>query len=248
MLKVPKTRFNPNPSLALGTNEFTPFELAGAYAIYANKGRNVIPFSIKYVENRKVEEILNIEDEVKKILAREEANGEIQIIPESVAFVMTSLLRGVIDRGTAHESIRVNAQFKQKAAGKTGTTSNWTDAWFCGFTPDLATVVWVGYDQPFMSLGRHQSGSTVAAPIWANYMRDVYSSMPDSIFPLQAPGVYHLKVCKHSGLLPSESCEETISEMMISGSAPTETCDGQHKKMKSILERYMEKQGLTEEE
>jgi len=248
MLKVPESRFNPNPSLALGTTELTPFELANAYAIYANRGRNVIPFAIRYVVDRDGNELVNIEEEVGNIIAAQEIEGNIRVISEEVAYVMTSLMREVIDRGTANDTIRATVGFRKQAAGKTGTTSNWTDAWFCGFTKDIATVVWVGYDRPFMSLGKHQAGSAVAAPIWAHYMKDIYNGMPDPVFSPMPPGVYYGEICAYSGLLPSEKCTDRISEIMIKGSGPTRTCSGDHFRMKSVLERYLEKEGLSAEE
>ena len=247
MLKVPETRFNPNPSLSLGTAELTPFELANAYAIYANKGKDVIPFAIRYVEDRDGNELLNIEEEVGNIIAAKELDGSIQVIPEGVAFIMTSLMRGVIDRGTANDQIRNKAGFKKEAAGKTGTTSNWTDAWFCGYTNDLAAVVWVGYDRPFMSLGKHQAGSAVAGPIWANYMNKVYERLPDPKFPKAPRDVYRTALCKHTGLRPLESCPK-IGEYMYRGSGPRGVCDGKHYKMKSVLDMYMEKEGLAEKD
>ncbi|HOO72522.1 MAG TPA: PBP1A family penicillin-binding protein [Spirochaetota bacterium] len=246
MLKMPLSYFHPNPSLALGATELTPMQMCNAYAIYANGGKDVIPFTIRYILNRDGKELANIEEEVGKTIASKKIDGSIQIIPENVAYVMTSMMRDVIDRGTANETIRRNAGFTLPAAGKTGTTQNWTDAWFCGFTPDIATVVWVGYDQPFMSLGKHQAGSAVAAPIWANYMKDVYNGMPDPVFPDAPPGVMRVEICRDSGLLPSEKCS-VMSEIMIPGSEPTETCDGNHYKMKSVLEKYMENEGLVNE-
>ncbi|MFW5808620.1 MAG: penicillin-binding transpeptidase domain-containing protein, partial [Spirochaetota bacterium] len=190
MLKVPPFRFNMNPTMALGTSELTPFEMAGAYAIYANRGRDVIPYSIRFVLDKDGNEIANIEREVGIVKAVKERNGEMQIISEDVAFIMTDLMRGVVDKGTAKKAIREEHGFWLPAAGKTGTTSNWTDAWFCGYTPDLVTVVWMGYDKPFLSLGKHQAGGTVAAPIWADYMKEVYESMPEPSFPEPPDTVY----------------------------------------------------------
>ena len=244
MLKVPASRFSPNPSLSLGAVEFTPFELANAYAIYANRGKDVIPFSIRYILDRDDQELVNIEEEIDNIMTFKEKNNEIQIIPEEVAFVMTSLMKEVIDKGTAHETIQVNANFTKEAAGKTGTTTNWTDAWFCGFTKALATVVWVGYDQPFMSLGKHQSGSSVAAPIWANYMREAHQDFDEPLLADEPDEIYHQNVCEYTGLIPSEKCDHIIDELMIRGSGPTKVCDGKHYKMKSVLEMYMEKEKL----
>ncbi|MDY6935582.1 MAG: PBP1A family penicillin-binding protein [Spirochaetota bacterium] len=248
LIKCPEWRFNPNPAMALGTNEITPFELATGYAIYANRGRDVIPFAIRYVIDRDGNEILNCEEEIGNIIAQKEMNETIQIIPENVAYIMTSLMKSVVSRGTPHDSIRRIAEFKQECAGKTGTTTNWTDAWFCGFTPDIATVVWVGYDQPFLSLGKHQGGSAVAAPIWGHYMKGVYNGMKAPQFPLQPRGVHHVEICEVTGLLPSMNCTDVKDEIMLWGSEPTKTCEGNHRKMKSVLDRYMEKEGVIIEE
>ena len=244
MLKVPKSRFNANPSLALGTTEFTPYEMANAFAIYANGGKDVIPFAIRYVVDRDGNELLNMEEEVGNILAKKEIEGTSRIISEGVAFIMTSLMMDVIDRGTAHETIRINCDFKVKAAGKTGTTSNWTDAWFCGFTPDITAVVWVGYDQPFMSLGKHQSGSGVAAPIWAKYMKEVYNGLPQPIFSKQPNSVYKGGVCMHTGLAPSEKCK-VAGDYFLKGTGAWGKCDGVHYKMESVMDRYIKKEGLN---
>lgn len=248
MLKVPESRFNPNPSLALGTTEVSPLEMAGGYAIYANRGRDVIPYSVRYVVDRDGNELANIEEEVGNIIAAKELDGSIQVISEQVAYVMTDLMKEVVDRGTAAESIRVNSRFTKKAAGKTGTTSNWTDAWFCGYTSDIAAVVWLGYDRPFMSLGKHQSGSSTAAPIWANYMREAYNGMPDPAFPVQPEGIYIGGVCSYTGLIPGPNCKEIVGEIMIKGSGPGDVCDGNHYKMKTVLDRYLEKEGLKSED
>ncbi|HRX14712.1 MAG TPA: PBP1A family penicillin-binding protein [Spirochaetota bacterium] len=190
ILKVPPFRFNSNPTMSLGTSELTPFEMAGAYAIYANKGRDVIPHGIRLVLDKDGNEIANIEREIGDLLAIKERNNQMQVVSEDVAFIMTDLMRGVIDKGTARKKIREEERFTLPAAGKTGTTSNWTDAWFCGFTPDIVTVIWMGYDKPFLSLGKHQAGGVVAAPIWARYMKDVYNGMPKPVFDGPPENVY----------------------------------------------------------
>ncbi|MCP4134318.1 MAG: PBP1A family penicillin-binding protein [bacterium] len=249
MLKVPQARFNPNPSLALGSTELTPFELATGYAIYANRGREVFPFAIRYVVDRDGNELANIEEEVGRIIAAKEMDGSIQVISEEVAYIMTDLMRGVVDRGTARESIRTKSNFKKPAAGKTGTTSNWTDALFCGYTPHITTVVWVGYDRQFMSLGKHQAGAAVAAPIWANYMREIYNGMPDPVFPKRPKGVRPQGVCLYTGQIPGPTCKDISGGLGLSGSGQArERCDGVHYKMKSVLDMYMEKEGLKKKE
>ncbi len=228
MLKVPTTRFSPNPTLALGTTEVTPFEMATGFSIYANRGRDVIPFAVRYVVDRDGNELANIEEEVGSVIAAKEKNGSIQVISEDVAYIMTSLLQSVIDTGTPYYSIRTEEGFKKKCAGKTGTTSGWSDAWFCGFTPDIAAIVWFGYDKSFMSLGKHQAAAGVAAPVWAKYMKEVYNGMNDPVFPPQPPGVIR-------------SGDIMLKGASTGGYSPAEY------KMKTVLERYMEKEGLMPE-
>lgn len=244
-MKVSESRFYPEPSMALGSSELTPLELATGYSVYANMGRDVIPFAIRYVLDRDGNEIINIEEEVGNIIAQKEMEGTLQVIPQDVAYVMTSLMRSVVSRGTPHDAIRKIADFKKDCAGKTGTNTNWTDAWFCGFTPDVTAVVWIGYDKPFMTLGKHQGGSAVAAPIWGHYMRGIYNGMKDPEFAPEPPGVYHTKICKFSGLLPAGNCSEVISEIMIKGGGADKICNGNHFKMKSVLDIYMEKEGVS---
>ncbi len=231
MTKVPPSEFGANPSLALGTSDLSPLDMATGYAIYANRGKDVIPFAIRYIVDRDGNEMINIEREVGELLARKAKKGTIQVISEDVAWIMTDLMMGVIDRGTAVEGIRIKGGFTKKGAGKTGTTSNWSDAWFCGFTPDLTAVVWVGYDQSYVSLGTHQAAAEVAAPIWGRFMGEVYKGKPDPIFAPRPPGV--LQYGKGYGL---EGAKTQYYDV-----------EGEHA-MKSVLERYMEIKGLIEED
>ncbi|HEY1406049.1 MAG TPA: penicillin-binding transpeptidase domain-containing protein, partial [Spirochaetota bacterium] len=244
MLKVSPGRFTPTPSLALGSTELTPLEMVTGYAVYANRGRDVIPFAIRYVVDRDGNELANIEEEVGNTIAIKEREGTIQIISEDVAWIMTDLMRSVADGGTASYAIRQTAQFTKKCAGKTGTTSNWTDAWFCGFTPDVAAVVWIGYDKPFMTLGRGQAAASVAAPIWGFYMKDIYNGMNDPVFPPMPANVVMGGVCSYTGLIPGPTCP-VAGECMLKGTGPSKVCDGNHQKMQSVLERYMEQEGIS---
>jgi penicillin-binding protein 1A len=242
MLRVPESRFTPTPSLALGVCDLTPFEVARGYAIYANNGKDVMPFAVRYVTDRDGNELDNTEEKVGSIIAEKEINGTIHVIPEEVAFIMTSLMQSVVNGGTGYAAVRKNAQFTKPCAGKTGTTSNWTDAWFCGYTPEISAVVWIGYDRPFMTLGKHQAGAVAAAPIWANYMKAI--DIKDKAFSPPPRNVYQAEVCSYTGLLPSALCIETNGEYMVNGGGPTETCSGNHFKVKSILDRYIEKEGV----
>ena len=244
ILRVPESRFTTSPSLALGVCGLTPLEIARGYAIFANNGKEVIPYAVRYVTDRDGNELANIEEDIGNLIAEKEISGSIQIIPKDVAFVMNSLMQSVVSEGTAHKAIRSEAKFTKPCAGKTGTTSNWTDAWFCGYTPDIAAVVWVGYDRPFMSLGKHQAGAVVAAPIWAKYMKDITEGKDGKAFIAPPSEVYGETVCAYTGLLPSPACVDTNLEFMIKGAGPSETCTGIHFKVKSILDRYIEKEGI----
>jgi len=227
MMKIPPSRFSASPSMSLGVSEMTPLEMATAYSIYANSGRDVIPFPVRYVQDRDGNEILNIEQEVGEILAVKQKQGTIQIIPESTSFIMNDLMKAVFDVGTARNVVRDIVGFNKKCAGKTGTTSNWTDAWMCGFTPDVCAIVWVGYDKPFLSLGKGMTGSYTTGPIWAKYMKEVYSFTKDPVFPDAPDSVY-----------------KSGSEYYMLGTKQMHTESGGGQKMKSIIDIYMEQEGI----
>jgi len=147
-----------------------------------------------------------------------------------VAWIMTQMLMRALDSGTATEGIRVKGGYTKKGAGKTGTTSNWSDAWFCGYTPELATVVWVGFDQSFLSLGKHQAASEVAAPVWGRFMNEISKGKPDPVFPERPPGVFPYG-----------------NGWGLEG-AKTQYYDTEGDQiMKSVLERYMEIEGIIDE-
>ena len=245
MLKVSPSRFVPEPAMSLGSNELTPYEMVTGYAIYANRGRDVIPFAVRYVVDRDGTELANIEEEVGNTIAIKEKEGTIQIISEDVAFIMTSLMQSVVDGGTATWGIREGGKFMKKCAGKTGTTNDFKDVWFCGFTPDIAAAVWMGYDKPTMTLGQGQAAAGIAAPIWGKYMNEVYNGMKDPVFPPQPKGVYMGGVCSFTGNAPGPKCP-VAGEYMIQGGGPSKVCDGNHQKMQSVLDRYMEIEGISD--
>ena len=148
-----------NPSTSLGSAEVRPVELVRAYAAFANGGTRVEPHVIRRVEDRHGE-----------VVFEAETSGGEMLSPE-VAFVLTSLLRDVVDRGTG-TPVRA-AGFRGPAAGKTGTTNAATDVWFVGYTPDLVGAVWFGLDRP-ETIVRGASGGTIAAPVWGRIMSRIY--------------------------------------------------------------------------
>jgi penicillin-binding protein 1A len=156
-----------NLSLALGTSELSLLELTSAYATLANQGQWLHPTTIRYVL-----------DAQGKLL-EENVPEPKQVLTPELAFVATQMLKGTIERGTGVAAKALG----RPAAAKTGTTNDYSNAWFIGFTPQLATGVWVGYDRP-RSLGKDETGSRVAVPIWTTFMQSALAGMPAEDFPI----------------------------------------------------------------
>jgi penicillin-binding protein 1B len=153
------------PSLSLGSAEVTPLEVAVAFSTLANNGVRTRPLAVKQVM-----------DQSTKVLEKRDVRVE-QVITPQLAHAMNQLLKGVLDRGTAASARRMG--FTRPAAGKTGTTNDYKDAWFVGYTPDLLAVVWVGFDgQSKLNL----SGSEAALPIWTEFMKAATANMPVTDF------------------------------------------------------------------
>jgi penicillin-binding protein 1A len=214
-----KSRIPRNFSIALGSIDVSPLELARAYAIIANGGKDVIPFGIRYVKDQNGKILENREKEVNDILEKGKRDGTIQVLRPETAQVLISMLRTVITAGTGRA-----ASIGRPAGGKTGTTNNWKDAWFVGFVPQLTTCIWVGYDKLGLSLGIGQSGGAVVAPTWSEYMREVLKDERVLGFPTYANLETH-EICSHSGLLPSSSCRKVIEEVFIPGTVPEKECE-----------------------
>lgn len=153
--------------MALGSGSVTVLQMAVGYAAFANHGYRVQPYFIK-----------RIEDEQGNILEATQpktpSNGAPRIIDPRNAFIMTSMMQDVINYGTA---VRAKQLKRSDLAGKTGTTSNFIDAWFCGFQKDLVAVAWIGYDEP-QSLGTNETGGRIALPIWMQYMNAALKDVP----------------------------------------------------------------------
>jgi penicillin-binding protein 1A len=164
------SNFEPNLSLSLGTTEIAPLELAAAYATFARGGSYLPPVAIKAVAT--------IDGEEKY---REEAIEEPVVSPE-VAYMLVDIMKGVVRSGTARSA----ASLPYVLAGKTGTTDDFRDAWFIGFSPNLLCAVWVGYDKK-TNLGNKESGSTAALPIWIDFMSKALPYYPKEDFPQPMP-------------------------------------------------------------
>jgi len=199
-----KSELSPYPSLALGSSGIPPLEMASAYGVFANEGIYAEPISILYVEGRQG----NIIEENKPITYR--------VIDEKVSYLVTYIMQGVIERGTG---IRARIMgFERPAAGKTGTTNGYTDAWFVGFVPDLVTSVWVGFDDPQKST-QHE-GAHAALPIWTNFMKQ---AVQGNVKGFRAPeGIVFVDIDKETGLPATNDTpeENIINEAFIRGTAP----------------------------
>ncbi|MBR9982032.1 MAG: penicillin-binding protein 1A [Desulfatitalea sp.] len=191
-------------SIALGSSGVSLLELVRAYAVFANQGHLVEPAFITKVEDRYGNILEEMNPERRKVLE------------ESTAYIMTSLLEGVVKFGTGQ---RMRA-LKRPVAGKTGTTNNLLDAWFVGYSPRYVTGVWVGYDQE-KSMGRGETGGRAAGPIWLGYMEQILKNEPVRIFPVPE-GVVFAKIDADTGLLPIPESKNTVFECFKEGTAPVE--------------------------
>ena len=212
-------------SIALGTSGTSMSELTGAFAVFANGGERIKPVFIKKIVTMKGEVLEEnypyIEMEEKE---EEEENPEPptpQILKERVmspqnAFIMTHLLEGVVQHGTGQRAKVLG----RPIAGKTGTSSDYADAWFIGYTPSLLTGVWVGFDDK-TSLGKNETGARAALPIWIYFMDQALRNTPIETFK-PPPGIILMKVNIETGLPSDGSSQETIMEAFVEGSVPSE--------------------------
>ncbi len=185
-------------SLALGVGEVSPLELTNAYGTLANEGIWVEPIAILKIEDRNGKIIEEFHPETKEVMT------------EDVAFVMSDMMEDVIDYGTASS---VRQFFHRPAAGKTGTTQNYGDAWFVGFTPQFVAGVWLGFDDARIKFGGgYGQGGKAAAPIWGRFMQQLYSDdefdFPVAYF-LMPDGVEEASVCTVTGLRSNGTCPAT---------------------------------------
>ena len=211
------------PSLALGSGEVTLATMTAAYAAFANGGVVQQPIFIKRVE-----------DQDGAILFQNDSQPR-RAVSASTAFLMATMLADVIDAGTANRARTMG--FKLPAAGKTGTTNDFVDAWFVGFTPSLVAGVWVGFDTP-RTIVKNGFAGQIAVPLWASFMKTATKGAPAAWF--QPPrDVVPVQVCRLSGSLPGEGCRNAASisptgaityksmiytEYFVRGTEPQQTC------------------------
>ena len=209
-LGVRTSVLTPNASLPLGTSEVSPLEMASAYGTFANLGINMSPRPITSIEAPGKAKF----DTTPRLT---------RAIDPGVAYLVTQILSGVIAQGTG-----TRAQIGRPAAGKTGTTDDYADAWFVGYTPELVTAVWVGYPQgriPMRNVhGIRVFGGTFPAMIWKEFMSRSLADTPPTEFPLPQSDLITIDIDPVTGLLAGPYCGGRETVQMLRQLAPTETC------------------------
>jgi penicillin-binding protein 1A len=219
-------------SIALGTSGVSMLEMASAFAVFANGGERINPIFIKKIVTMKGE-VLEENTPYIEMQEEEEETPETpstilreRVISQQNAFIMTHLLQGVIQHGTGQRAKVLG----RPVAGKTGTSSDYSDAWFIGYTPSLLSGVWVGFDDK-TSLGKNETGSRAALPIWISFMGQSLKNTPIET-PAPPKGITFIKVNIETGLPSDKDSPETIMEAFIDSSIPWEK-EGREKEIPS---------------
>jgi penicillin-binding protein 1A len=199
-------------AIALGTSEVYPIEVVAAYAAFANQGIYSKPYAVMRIEDR-------YGNVIKEYFPQQE-----EVLSAEAAYLMTNLMQTVVDRGTGGRT-RWMFHFYRPAAGKTGTTQGWSDAWFVGYTPQIAAGVWFGVDQYPISLGKGQSGTEAALPAWARFMKAAHDTLGLPVENFVRPeGIIDVEICSVSKDLPTPACP-VETEIFIRGTEPSRRCN-----------------------
>ena len=224
-----RSRLPEGLSLALGSATVTPMEVARAYSVFANGGYLIEPFFITRVEDPsgQIVEYANRQmscsgcgtsatessDDSPRSPDRRFSQ---QVVSAENAFLLDSMMREVIRSGTGQAAQRLN---RDDAAGKTGTTNNYFDAWFTGYSADIVATVWVGFDRP-QDLGQGESGARAALPIWIDFMETALSGKAHNR-PRVPENIIRLRVNRQTGLPTNEEDPESYLEFFVAGTQPT---------------------------
>ncbi len=203
-----ESELRPYLSLALGTSEVTPLEITGAYSTLASGGIKSKPMFILKITNKDGRVI------------EENAPVTERVISDSTAYLVTDMLSAVFDPGGTASALA--GVIARPAAGKTGTTQNYRDAWFVGYTPHLAAGVYIGYDNPEKTVGI--PGGKIAGPIWARFMSGALENTPPEKFTVP-PDIVSVNICTDTGLLATPLSPDTITASFLKGTEPREYCN-----------------------
>ncbi len=207
------TKINPFDAIALGADVVYPIELVSAFSVFANNGVRVAPTIVTKVLDKNGNTIYR-------------ANPKVQeVISEETAFIMRDMLKTVINEGTGQAARWRYHFYRTAAGGKTGTTNDFTDTWFTGFTPQIATTVWVGFDNPALRLGKGRDGASTALPIWAPFMRMAHDTLELPLAEFSTPpGILKLNICNETKELATDACPNIVEEVFTQETAPTKRC------------------------
>ncbi len=208
------TKLDAVEAIALGSSGVIPLQITAAYAAISDNGIYNSPIGITRIEDRYGRVIKEFSPDSREVK------------DESVIFLLRDMMRSVVDAGTG-QSIRWKYKFYAPAAGKTGTTNSKADAWFVGFTSQIAMGVWVGMDDPAISLGKKQYGSQAALPIWARAMKAIYDAKEIQPADWSRPdGIVEVDICKDSYEKVSQWCprDSRTKEIYLSNAQPTKIC------------------------
>jgi penicillin-binding protein 1A len=201
----------PDLSMALGSSSVSLIELASVFGVFANEGIRVEPISV-----------LSVADSSGRVLEEHEPVAN-EVIAKETAYVITNMMEDVIQKGTGWRAKVLG----RPLAGKTGTTNDFTDAWFVGFAPNLVAGVWVGFDD-VRSLGDREAGASAALPIWISFMRAAFDVVPEMTFPIPENVVF-AKIDPQTGLLAPEGADDAVIEIFVKGTEPTKVSHPQPK-------------------
>ena len=215
------TRIAAVDAIALGVSDVIPIEMTSAYATIANGGIYNSPIAINYIQDQHGRVIKHF------------VSDQMEVVDEPLNYILLSMMKDVIDSGTGG-SIRWKYKFTSPMAGKTGTTNNKTDAWFIGFTPQIAIGVWVGLDDPSISLGKNQYGSKAALPIFVDAIKEIYDlgsfhSGSDMVYInskanwKEPDGIITEKICTETYDKATRWCK-SMNEIYLKNTQPTEDC------------------------
>ncbi|MEL7453948.1 MAG: penicillin-binding transpeptidase domain-containing protein, partial [Pseudomonadota bacterium] len=213
----------PYIAMSLGAGETTVWDLAKSYAAFVNGGRAVTPTLLDRVQDRHGRTLFRHDQRDCSTCMQEEWTGEApplfedtreQVLDPVTAYQVVHMLEGVVERGTGRRALRVG----KPLAGKTGTTNDYVDALFMGFSPDLVVGVWVGFDEP-KTLGEGEAGGSVAAPIFTEFMEAALADRPELPFRIP-PGVRLVEIDAETGQLPTPVSSKIITEAFRPGTEP----------------------------
>lgn len=208
------TPIPPYPSIHIGSADVYPIEMVAAYSAFATLGVRAVPTAVLKVENAKGETLWESNPARFETMSREEA------------WLMVDMMKDVVRRGSA-AGVWASG-FHIPAAGKTGTTNDGTDVWFIGYTPDLVTGIWMGFDRP-QKIQSNAQGGRLVAPAWTSYMSEIYQRRPAPPDWPRPDGLVVREVDRVTGLLRSPFCPDSdvVSEFYIEGTEPVQQCAGQ---------------------